>query len=141
MCCSMKKNQGGFTLIEILIAGIILFSVISIVSTIYRGAVLSSSKASQHIELSTSVPLLLDTIRFNIRQASKETIIAQEGIIDGVVFKWEAVIIKQGSAPKRLDSEDGEVIEFSLRFNLWKVELHLEKDGRTADYEFEELNW
>jgi len=138
---SSRRKQIGFTLIEILIAGVILFSVISIVSTVYRGAVLSSGKASRSIELSAAVPLLLDTIRFHIRQSKESSSLNQEGIIDGIIFQWQANIIKEGAPPKRFSPEDGSIIDFSPRFYLWKVELQLEKGERQEYYEFEELSW
>lgn len=141
MHTSFRKKQSGFTLIEILISGVILFSVISIVSSIYRGAVLSSSKASKSIELSAAVPLLLDTIRFHIRESKETSTLSQDGVIDGIVFEWQASVIKEGAPPKRFSPEDGSIINFTTRFYLWKVELQLEKDERQAYYEFEELTW
>lgn len=138
---SFRKKQTGFTLIEILISGVILFSVISIVSTVYRGAVLSSSKASQSIELSATIPLLLDTIRFHIRQSNENNTLHQEGMIDGITFEWKATVIKEGAPPKKFSPEDGSIIDFSTRFYLWKVELQLEKGERQEYYEFEELSW
>ena len=65
-----KKTQAGFTLIEILVASVILFASLAVVSMIYRGAYLSSEKATQHVNISKVLPAVLSTIEYEIQQHS-----------------------------------------------------------------------
>lgn len=137
----MNKLQKGFTLIEVLIAATILFAVISIVSQTYRGATISSTKATRTAELLGITPLLLDTIRFRIKLENGTKDIAEEGILNGFQFNWHAQIIRKGSAPDRLSPEDGGIVSFDNKFFIWKVALIIKKEDYSQSFEFEELTW
>lgn len=131
----------GFTLIEVLIAATILFTVIAVVSQSYRNATTASEKASRSVELVGVVPLLLDTIRFRLRQADVSQSIDQEGVLNGFVFSWQARVIKTGAPPDRLDPEDGGTVSFDDKFYLWQVDLSVSKQQYIQQFSFNELTW
>ena len=56
----MKAKNSGFTLIEVLIAGVIMMMVISSTILIYQGALIASQKAERSAAISAAVPYLLE---------------------------------------------------------------------------------
>ena len=50
-----KHKHSGFTLLEVLISGFILFMVVASTTLVYQGALLSSGKAEQSLIFATAV--------------------------------------------------------------------------------------
>lgn len=136
-----QASSRGFTLIEVLIAATILFTVIAVVSQSYRNAATASEKARRSVELVGVVPLLLDTIRFRLREADINQTIEQQGVLNDFEFSWQAQVVKKGGPPDRLDPEDGGVVSFDDKFYLWQVELTLSKQQYSQQFRFNELTW
>ena len=146
----MKKFSGernmiskGFTLIEVLVASVILFASIAAVTMVYRGAYLSSAKAEQHVTLAGLVPIILANAMQDIRAQgnSLETEITQNGRVWGTKYKWQANLIAFKSAPKRFDPDDGKYITQPAKYKLWQVKLQIDHKSTTQHYEFHELSW
>ena len=66
------NRQRGFTLLEVLIAGFILFLVISSMTFVYRGAFLSSNKAESAIKFTAAIPSIKQLVSGKIRASAKE---------------------------------------------------------------------
>jgi len=139
---TMGKNR-GFTLLEILVASVILFSSMAVVSLIYRGALVSSEKANTHVLISGVVPAVLNTIREKIRQQSdqQQTEIIGNGIAWDVNYHWSAKLLNLKSAPPTFDSETGNNEVSPEKYKLWQVDLQLTLKGIKRDYHFKELSW
>jgi prepilin-type N-terminal cleavage/methylation domain-containing protein len=138
-----SKNNRGFTLIEVMVAAVILFSVIATVSMIYRGAFLSSEKANNHINISAVLPSVLTNIRQNIRLKgnSSAEILNNRASAWDVKYQWQAQLIKKASAPAKLDPDSGAMITPPEKYKLWQVELIMKRNGVTKQYQFNELSW
>ena len=54
----LYSRQRGFTLLEVLLAGFILFMVLSSMTLVYRGALLSSEKASRALSIAAALPMI-----------------------------------------------------------------------------------
>jgi len=139
---SYKKNS-GFTLIEVMVAAVILFSVIASVSMIYRGAFISSQKANNNIEISGVLPSILATLRFDIRQQGNSSLteLNKQGNVWGINYQWQAQLIAFKSAPEKFDVDRGEFITPPKKYKLWQVTLILKKNGLTKQYTLKELSW
>jgi prepilin-type N-terminal cleavage/methylation domain-containing protein len=138
----MKNNpQSGFTLIEVLIAATILFAVIAIVSQTYRGATIATEKATRSVALLGTVPLLLDTIEFRLKQADTNLVINDEGVLDEFQFTWTAQVVKTAPPPAMFSPEDDEFMTFNDRFYLWNVVLTVTNEEYSQTFEFESLSW
>jgi type II secretory pathway pseudopilin PulG len=140
----MKRYQNttkGFTLIEVLIASVILFGSISIVSQAFRGAVNSSLKAQRSVEIARTVPMLLNIIEFRLRTQPLNKPIQHEGVFDDATFSWSAKVVNRDGASDRLSPEDGAIIEFDDRFYLWEVNLSVQHQGLQKDYLYKEFTW
>ena len=138
---NVKSKTAGFTLIEVLIAATILFTVVAAVSQVYQGATKASMSASRSVEVSALVPLLADTISFHLRQADVTQQVSQQGILNDYRFSWTASVIRKGAPPPRFELETDSFTTFDEKFYLWQVELEIEKDSYTQQYQFTTLSW
>ncbi|MEH8021209.1 PilW family protein [Rheinheimera metallidurans] len=136
-----KQYAKGFTLIEVLIAATILFTVVASVSQIYQGAAQSSIKASRSVELSALVPLLVDTISFNLRQADVSQTITQQGVLNSYQFSWSAAVIKKAPPPPQFQLETDSFVTLDNKFYLWQVQLTINKEEYSQQFEFTSLSW
>ncbi|WP_158089094.1 type II secretion system protein [Cognaticolwellia mytili] len=137
------KNNNGFTLIEVLVASVILFSSIALVSMVYRGAFLSSEKANSHIVIAGVLPSVLANIRTSIRQQgnSNSTQISEKNTTWDVNYQWQAELVSNKGAPKKLDPVTHQLTTQPLKYKLWQVNLTLSYKNLTQQHQFNELSW
>ena len=139
----LPSSNQGFTLIEILVASVILFSAIAMVSLVYRGAFLSSEKANNHITITGVLPSVLSTIKQSIRNKGNSTAnqLSDKNSTWGVDYHWNANLIENKSAPRKLDPFTQQLDNPPLKYKLWLVHLTLVTNGLTKEYNFNELSW
>ncbi|MGI2120357.1 PulJ/GspJ family protein [Shewanella oncorhynchi] len=137
---NLNKSK-GFTLIEVMVAGVILFIALSSMTMVYRTAVISSLKASGNVTFSSNVGLIINTIQGNIRNTHLSEPSSGEGTVGGVNYKWSTSLIENKGAAKRFDVDEGMWVEQPKKFYLWNVELVVEQGNKTRNYHFKELSW
>lgn len=137
----MRNN--GFTLIEVLVASVILFSVITSVSLIYRGALLSSAKAQANIQIANVMPIAIKQIRFNIRARTTGSITELNGnnTFWGVGVTWRASRINFAAPPPLYDIDSNQEQEQANKYFLWHVEAQFLLHETTKKIEFKEVSW
>jgi type II secretory pathway component PulJ len=137
------KKTNGFTLIEILIASVILFSSLAVVSMIYRGAFISSEKANNHISLVGVLPSILANVRQEIRSKGNSSVseLSQQGVAWDIQYKWQAHLIEHKSAPEIFDVDFGDFLKPPKKYKLWNIDLTLERNGLSKHYQLNELSW
>lgn len=137
----MGKNAKGFTLIEVLIAAVIIITVLSLAAMSFSNARLNSEKASDTLQLLAPVPIIMDTIREQIRNEVSSDRLTGDGAIDGVQYRWQAIVESAGSPPDNFDVEQGVVVRYKPRYKLYLVELALSFGSKSETFEFKELAW
>jgi Tfp pilus assembly protein PilV len=142
---SLQKNdkQQGFTLIEILVAAVILFTSIATVSMVYRGAFLSSEKANQYLTITGVLPSVLANIRSNIRAQgnSSDSELGQKGETWSVQYAWQAKLVEHKGAPDKLDVDTGDFVISPLKYKLWLVDLSMQFQTTNKQFQFYEVSW
>lgn len=129
----MNSRQRGFTLLEVLLAGFILFLVLTSMTQIYQGALLSSERAENALVMIGSVP----SIRAIVSDAVVEDgVRAGEGSYGEVKYAWTATLAYEGQ-PNLALREDSS----GTRFFLWDVDLEIFKGSVVRQYSFRELGW
>ncbi|MBV2127789.1 type IV pilus modification PilV family protein [Arsukibacterium indicum] len=135
------KHCRGLTLVEVLIAAVILFAALSLSAVTIQTLRQSSAQAGKVIKTLQPARMIALTIQQQIRTNPQDTL-SGSGSLENVSFQWQAVVIRTGSAPPRFDagtvSSGADSIE---RFRLYQVELQLSFDGRTEQLQFKELAW
>ncbi|REL34887.1 type IV pilus modification PilV family protein [Thalassotalea euphylliae] len=135
----MNRSK-GFTLLEVLVAGVILFSVVATVALIYKNAMHSLQLSEKHLAISTAVPFLLDEIKDEIRNQSQGSdSLAGEGSNIKAKFYWEASVVKSGRPNRSALNENGDNVK--QKFKLWQVSLTMSYNTYVKKYQFQELSW
>jgi len=143
MKTNFRLQQRGFSLVEVLVASVILFSAIASVTMIYRGAFISSKTAEGHVELAGVLPSILSVIRQDIRNQGALPLseLSNQGNAWGVDYQWQAT--QQSFLPPQpvFSPDSGRLEEFPAKYKLWQVSLILSKDKLHKQYQFNEVSW
>ena len=102
-----RKKSAGFTLIEVLIASVILFSALAITAELYSASSLSAQKASNKAHFYQINPIAITAIKTEIRQLSENKKLAElssELTISGIHYQWQAQRI--AFEPRASDYDD-----------------------------------
>ena len=138
------REQRGFTLIEVLIAAVIMFTVLATATVSLRGAMHASERASRKTELLAPLPWITPTIRERLREYPGDNLATErsgEGVVFGVEYRFHASLVRSGAPPSRFDVDAAEFIEYAPRFGLYDVELELERQGEKSRFVYQELAW
>ncbi|MBE0360561.1 MULTISPECIES: PulJ/GspJ family protein [Pseudoalteromonas] len=138
-----NNNNSGFTLIELLVATIILFTAMGAVSLIYRGAFISSEKASNHVNIVANVPALLSQIKQDVQNASsQQTQLNAQGSAWQSTYTWQATVQQTKTVTDDVSKlEFGEQMALKKQFKLWQVVLTINSNGIVKNYTFNEVSW
>ena len=134
------KRQGGFTLLEVLIASTILFAALAVASETYRSTLMASSRSQTVVEMLTPLPLITSSIRNQLRSNPVERL---EGGADmmGVQFNWQAETVRYEPPPSRFDPDELDFKTYPPRFRLYDVRLELQLRGQNRVYLYQEIAW
>lgn len=133
----MKANK-GFTLIEVLIAAIILFSSLAITAQLFSASSLSADKAAATAQYYQQSELVITTIKSQLRERYKRNKnIDLKGEIQaaGQLYIWQAA--KTASIAPPMDIDD--VIPPEPRFARFLVTVELISKGKS--FQFETVAW
>ncbi|WP_448246059.1 PilW family protein [Thalassotalea agariperforans] len=138
---SAINNQKGFTLIEVLVASFILFLVISTMTMVYRGAMLSSFKAERTLKFVALVAPITENIRLEIKDSLSQTQLSGKGTMGEITYSWNAVTIQQAKAPLIFDAALDELSSGDKVYKLWAVTMELKLKTAVREYQFSEVTW
>ncbi|MFT5812273.1 MAG: prepilin-type N-terminal cleavage/methylation domain-containing protein [Psychroserpens sp.] len=137
----VRNNAQGFTLIEVLVASFILFLVISALTMVYRGALLSSFKAERVLSFSALVDPIAEQISTQINAAEQVNQLQGSGAMGQLTFSWQAVVSHQSKTPEMFNVGTGEMDSGDKTFKLWQVNMQLQLKNATREYQFNEMSW
>jgi prepilin-type N-terminal cleavage/methylation domain-containing protein len=132
--------ERGFTLIEVLIAATILFTVLAVAGYSYQSSLLASRKSESLVALITPLPMILESVRNELRD-HPEVEHSGQGIMLGVHYGFDAKTVRYEPPPARFDPDRTEFTKYAPRFRLYDVSLTLERGGAQRSYLYEELAW
>ncbi|KAF7775486.1 hypothetical protein PCIT_a1688 [Pseudoalteromonas citrea] len=119
----MKNKVSGFTLIEILIASVILFSSIAVVAELFSAGNLTSSKIIKSSQLShaiyASIPTIKEELRSRLFLLEKPEY--NSGVIssNSVALAWTANIVERFAPPSDID----DLYEQPKRYAVYRVSV------------------
>ncbi|MDE3271231.1 type IV pilus modification PilV family protein [Pseudoalteromonas sp. G4] len=134
-----KSSSSGFTLIEVLIAAIILFSSIAVVADIFSAASLSSRKATNVTSLYQMAPIAIEQIKEKLRTSSTQDGIQLNGkvqLAEGV-FYWSATRINSFRPPMQFDDTS----PYPIKFHTYNVNVLAEQGSLRQSFNFEVFVW
>lgn len=120
----MINKSSGFTLIEILIAAVILFSSIAIVAELFSASNLTSDKivASNraHQAVYASIPMIKEDLRSKVYKSAKPDNLSGSVNSFSMVIEWQATILERFAPPKDID----DIFEQPKRYALYQVDMN-----------------
>jgi Tfp pilus assembly protein PilV len=135
-----RSAERGLTLVETLIAAVILFAAIAFAADSYRGSMSSSLKAADKAELLAPLPLVMAQIGRDLRAKASEPV-SGAGLVLGVSYTYEASVIEQRAPPDRFNIDFDVIEEYKPRFFLYRVRLQLRYRGSVESFTYQELAW
>lgn len=133
-------NQKGFTLIEVMIAAVILFAAIAVTSELYKNSILVAEKTSDTVEFYQTHPAAISAIKSDLLEQYKRAKSAELSgtiLVMGISYQWQANRVSfDARAPDLVDGQQG-----SRRFSYYNVEVNAVKEKKTQQFTFEASAW
>ncbi|SEA29679.1 PulJ/GspJ family protein [Alkalimonas amylolytica] len=137
---NQRLHQGtGFTLIEILIALTILFSVVTTGFIAYQTALAASDRANQTTVLLTALPFIQQQIRNDLLQQPTQGEGQGTMLLVGYRFRNQAGELT--AAPEFADELEIGAEPHRPRFRLHHIELELSYQQQVRTFSYRELTW
>lgn len=136
----MRGKAKGFTLIEVLIAGSIMFIVLVMVTDSFLTARNSARHADNIIAMLQPLPLVKADIQQQLQQTPGQPATGQ-GTFGAVTFQWRAEKTAAAAPKPRFELESGTTTLFAERFYLYQVELTLAVADQQKILTYTELIW
>lgn len=140
MTIKRHVHNTGFTLIEVLIAAIILFSSVALIAQLTGSARLTSDKATQTTAIYQTAPLVIQMIKAQVQAKAKAQAISEFSgtvMMLGVQYQWQATRTSFKAAPKDID----DVNDPKQRFGLYNIEVTAAYNQVEHRFSFEVASW
>ena len=145
----MRRHQQGFSLVEVLVAAVILFMVVTASLVIYRAAMSTSIRAESALRLSMDIPQARELITREMQSGFSNPPRSGRLALSGVDISWEAQLVASGqltnldavTVARAGGSADVETVALDRKFYLWQVALVAELGKQRRNFEFKELTW
>lgn len=134
------KRALGLTLVEVLVAAVILFAALSLSALTIQSLRQNSAQAEKTIKILQPVRMIALSIKQQIRSNPLDNLTGN-GELNEVIFQWQAHVVAKGSAPEQFNLDSGTITVPPERFRLYQVELELSYQGKTELLHFKELAW
>ncbi len=134
------KIEQGFTLIEVLIAAVILFSALSLTAELFKVSSFSSTKASNTTTFYQVHPAALASIKLEVKISAHKNL--GEDLngtlrILGIDYVWQANLLSLLPPAPDLNR----VEEENARFGLYQVEVNASKETKKQHFVFLVATW
>jgi len=136
-------NNKGFTLIEVLISGLILFSALSLGTLAYRGSVRVIDKFTANVAIADAFPRIMSQVKQELMTHRLE---GRGRLGRYVTFKWNSKVIKSSrNIISSYDEATGGLAygRFLVSLNKIDVVVSYHRAGVVQEkgYEYYELSW
>jgi prepilin-type N-terminal cleavage/methylation domain-containing protein len=145
----MRRYQQGFSLVEVLVAAVILFMVLTASLLIYRSAMSASVGAESALRLSMDVPQARQMITDQMQQGFSNPPRRGQFELGDAAFTWEAALAASGQLTDLEAVEIDETltgtgsvrVALDRRFYLWDVSMVVTLNRQRREFSFREVTW
>ena len=134
------KCDNGFTLVEVLIAALILFTSLAIIADIFKSSTLLAEKAAETARMYQVHPTAVSAIKTQLRDAvreSKAVSINGSVLIFGITYEWRAERYIFNAPPP--DSLTG--AQYPNLYGVYEVIVESKYKGKVQDFTFKAASW
>ncbi len=141
LCPGEKFVHGGFTLVEVLVASVVLFSVLAVGTLSYRTCLQVMDRMTLHIAVSSALPGITQEVRARLLEGEE----SGEGTYSDIVrYDWKSrkeVSAKSVRGLSEVTRVDYGFFNLSLKRVSLTVTCEGRGDSKSFDYEYDELLW
>ena len=139
----MYHSNKGFTLVEVMISAVIVFSALSVGMIAYRTSLIAMDRISANVLIADALPAIMATVKTQIAEHKSQ---GKGHYGNTIVYIWNAKEIKSS---KNILGFPNEVTgglaygRFQIVFSNVELTVTYEGEGRRkeASYEYHELSW
>ncbi len=139
----MFRNEKGFTLVEVIVASVVLFSAVAIGSIAYRTSVASVDRISANITMADALPDIMVFVKEELEQEKDQ---GSGRYSPDITFSFEA---KTADTSKNVLSAYDELTggleygDYVITLKNVLLTITCEEEGRVkqAQYDYKELLW
>lgn len=139
----MSLSNKGFTLVEVMISAVILFSALAIGTLAYRTSIRSVDRIKANVLVADALPSIMAMVKTEIVEHKNQ---GKGHYGNSIAYAWNSKKIK--SSKNILSSYDEvtgglEYGRFQVALNNIELTITYDEDGRRkeARYEYQELSW
>lgn len=129
------KQVGGFTLLEVLAASLILFVAIALASMAYQTGIKSEQSAQKKVVLAVALSYIRQSIEEEIRIQPDAS--NGEGQWDNFLYTWEVTNRLSKWSKAGIDSESQSRVELGHQLELTTIRVTVNGE----EHEFTSLSW
>ena len=138
----MNARAQGFTLLETLIAALILFSVLATMTEVLRTTLSSSVSAEASLALAEAAAALRPQVSLALRASDPRARRHEgEGNYGATRYRWLAEKLDQGETLTVVEGESLAPQDRGRPIYFWRVELTVSEGKRERTFQFNELSW
>lgn len=123
-------KQTGLTLIEVLIASVILFMTLGLVASVFQQNLQMQQRAIKHLAAAEYFPSVVSQIRFDLEQDKREGSIT----LNSEVYQWQAVELSRAKEISSVDESGTDYLGNIGMLVLFNVTLTKENGGETIEF-------
>ncbi len=133
-------RQQGFTLIEVLLASMILFISIATASLALKSVVTNKSKLEQRVLAVQNIPFLMDEIEYEVKLTNSKEISGNK-VIEGMSYYWVGKVTQSKKPKSGVDLESNSNVIIDRTFYSWDIEITVSTGNWNKKYRYKELSW
>ena len=123
-------RQTGLTLIEVLIASVILFMTLGLVASVFQQNLNMQQRAIKHLAAAEYFPSVVSQIRFDLEHDKREGSIA----LNSEVYQWQAAELSRAKEISSVDESGMDYLGNIGMLVLFNVTVAKEKGGETIEF-------
>lgn len=113
------KTQAGLTLIEVLIAGLLLSMALGIAAVVFQQNDLQQRQAERLLLRASQLETVVSRIRHELGQGALQG----EWELAGIPYSWQAALLKSAPVAGAYDVESGQLTGSGAQRKLFKVDV------------------
>jgi prepilin-type N-terminal cleavage/methylation domain-containing protein len=140
----MSLSDKGFTLVEVLIAAVIVFSALSVGMLVYRTSLIAVDRIEANVVIADALPAIMAAVKTQIAERKRQ---GQGNFGSAVEYSWKTKEVKSSRNYRTgfVDETTGQLEygRFLVVLNNVELTITYERNGRRrqAAYEYQELSW
>lgn len=113
------KTQAGLTLIEVLIAGLLLSMALGIAAVVFQQNDLQQRQAERLLLRASQLETVISRIRYELGQGARRG----EWSLAGVDYAWQATVVKSAAIAGSYDVESGQITGSGREQTLFQIDV------------------